>query len=100
MLLTLGVALLCSASHYLGFRVVFYIVFMLYMFGYSILLRKKANEKDFKVGRTVRLDVLRALGKMDTPGSLEMLRKMSHDPAKIVRDEAARYLEARTEKRE
>ena len=40
----------------------------------------------------VRIDVLHALGKMDTPESLEMLKKMSHDPDKIVRDEALRYL--------
>jgi hypothetical protein len=47
----------------------------------------------------VRIDVLHALGKMETPESLEMLQKMSHDHDKIVSDEALRYLKARTEKK-
>ena len=47
----------------------------------------------------VRVDVLHALGKMDTPESLEMLQKMSKDADKIVRDEALRYLKLRMEKK-
>ena len=47
----------------------------------------------------VRVDVLHVLGKMDTPESLEMLKKMSHDPEKIVADEALRYLKLRAEKK-
>jgi HEAT repeat protein len=45
----------------------------------------------------VRIDVLHALGKMDTPESLEMLWKMADDANEIVRNEALRYLKLRTE---
>ena len=48
----------------------------------------------------VRIDVVHALGKIETPESLEMLKKMSHDPDKIVREEALRYLKLQTEKKE
>jgi hypothetical protein len=46
----------------------------------------------------VRLDVLHALGKMDSADSLELLRKMTSDNNAIVRNEALRYLKRGTEK--
>jgi hypothetical protein len=46
----------------------------------------------------VRIDVLHALGKMDSAESLELLRKMSTDTNETVRNEALRYLKLRTEK--
>jgi hypothetical protein len=44
----------------------------------------------------VRIIVLHALSAMNTPESLELLRKMSHDPAEEVRNEALRHLKRRT----
>jgi len=44
----------------------------------------------------VRIDVLHALGKMDTPESLQMLRKMADDANEIVRNEALRYIDLRS----
>lgn len=46
----------------------------------------------------VRVTVLHALGKMDTPESLDMLKKMTNDTNTMVRDEALRYLTLRTER--
>ncbi len=46
----------------------------------------------------VRIDVLPALGKMDSAESLELLRKMSTDANETVRNEAQRYLKLRREK--
>jgi HEAT repeat protein len=46
----------------------------------------------------VRIDVLHALGKMDSAESLELLRKMSTDTNETVRNEALRYLKLRMEK--
>ena len=46
----------------------------------------------------VRIDVLHALGKMDSAASLELLRKMTNDNNETVRNEALRYLKLRTEK--
>lgn len=43
----------------------------------------------------VKITVLHALGKIDTPESLELLQKMSADQDKVVRDEALRYLSIR-----
>lgn len=45
----------------------------------------------------VRIDVLHALGKMDSAESLDLLRKMSTDTNETVRNEALRYLKLRTE---
>jgi HEAT repeat protein len=45
----------------------------------------------------VRLSVLHVLGKMDTPESLEMIKKMTKDSDKRLRDEALRYLKLRTD---
>lgn len=44
----------------------------------------------------VRIDVLHALGKMDTPESLQMLRKMADDANELVRNEALRYIDLRS----
>ena len=44
----------------------------------------------------VRIDVLHALGKMDSPESLQMLRKMADDANEIVRNEALRYIDLRS----
>jgi hypothetical protein len=46
----------------------------------------------------VRIDVLHALGKMDTPESLQMLREMADDPNEIVRKEAFRYIGLRSKR--
>jgi hypothetical protein len=46
----------------------------------------------------VRITVLHALGKMDTPESLALLTKMSQDSDNVVRDEALRYLRLRSKK--
>ncbi len=46
----------------------------------------------------VRIDVLHALGKVDSAESLELLRKMSTDANEVLRNEALRYLKLRTEK--
>ena len=46
----------------------------------------------------VRIDVLHALGKMDSADSLELLRKMTNDTNETVRNEAQRYLRLRTAK--
>ncbi|MBC8869213.1 MAG: HEAT repeat domain-containing protein [Planctomycetes bacterium] len=48
----------------------------------------------------VRIDVLHALGKMDTPESLQMLRKMADDANKLVRNEALRYIDLRSRRQE
>ena len=40
------------------------------------------------------------LGKMDTPESLQMLRKMADDNNEIVRNEALRYIEMRSKREE
>ena len=45
----------------------------------------------------VRIDVLHALGRMDSEESLDLLRKMSTDTNETVRNEALRYLKLRTE---
>lgn len=45
---------------------------------------------------SVRLDVLHALGRMDTPESLELIKKMTADKSDMVRGEAERYLELRS----
>jgi HEAT repeats len=43
----------------------------------------------------VKITVLHALGKMDSPESLDLLKKMSADRDERVRNEALRYLELR-----
>jgi len=37
---------------------------------------------------------------MDTPESLQMLRKMADDPNEIVRNEALRYIDLRSKQQE
>lgn len=59
-----------------------------------LLLTMKDDPND-----AVRINVLHALGKMDTPESLEMIRTMTNDRAEMVRDEAKRYLKLRTDKK-
>jgi hypothetical protein len=44
----------------------------------------------------VRLDVLHVLGRMDTPESLELIKKMTADQSQMVRGEAERYLKLRS----
>ena len=103
LILTLGVSLLFSARHYFGFRIVFPAVFVLYLLITGIFALFDARKLLLPMWEDpydeVRIDVVHALGKMETPESLEMLEKMSHDSDRIVREEALRYLNLRTEKK-
>jgi HEAT repeats len=44
---------------------------------------------------SIRLEVVHLLGRMETPESLDMLKKLSSDPGELVRSKAKRYLDTR-----